>query len=107
MAIQSKTRKEKNIALAISIDTYNAVYERDNGCVLCQRLGVPKNYVNLLECHHFVPRSKLGMGIEENLVMLCKIHHMQETKYRSELEQYMKEHYDNWNKDNLVYKKWS
>ena len=36
MATQSKTRKEKINALAISTDTYNTVYERDGGCILCR-----------------------------------------------------------------------
>jgi hypothetical protein len=45
------------------------------------------------------------MGIEENLVMLCKYHHLEETAYRKDIEKYLKQQYPHWNKERLVFKK--
>ena len=65
----SKTRKAKTQALAISTDTYNEVYERDNGsCILCMEYGVHEKMFSTsvippLEMHHFVSRGRLGMEI--------------------------------------------
>jgi hypothetical protein len=49
----------------ISTRTKKTVYERDNGlCVVCGRRGVPDA--------HYIPRSKGGLGIEQNIVTLCR-----------------------------------
>lgn len=112
--MKSQTNKDKIEALKINNDTYNKVLERDNGdCILCQLYGKHKNRVEaektgfpiLLECHHFIPRSQLGMGIEQNLVMICKWHHIEETKWRDKIENYLKSKYANWNKEELKFKK--
>lgn len=107
MAI-SKTRKNKQNALAISTDTYNEVHERDGNCALCKTIGLPKiaNTFNMFECHHFIPRSRLGMGIPQNLVMLCKPHHDKVNFYKKELEEYMKSQYEDWDEESLRYKKY-
>lgn len=43
-----------------------AVWERDHGrCVVCG------NTYNVMPNAHFIPRSKGGLGIEENIVTLC------------------------------------
>jgi hypothetical protein len=101
-------RQRKTEALKISTETYNKVYERDKGCIICKKAIHPKiiegNYAPL-ECHHFVSRAKLGMGIEENLVMLCKYHHLEETTYRKDIEKYLKKQYPHWNRERLVFKK--
>lgn len=109
----SKARNKKRKALKISNETYNKVYNRDTGCVLCKTIGIhPKvqkrveqGLPTVLECHHFVSRGKLGMGIEENLVMLCKCHHQEESTHRSDIENYLKSQYDNWNKKDLIFNK--
>ena len=103
------SRQRKTEALKIDTETYNKVYERDKGCIICKTKIHDKiiegNYAPL-ECHHFISRAKLGMGIEENLVMLCKYHHIEETTYRQQIEQYLKGQYPHWNKERLVYKKY-
>lgn len=96
-------------ATKITTNTYNIVFERDKGCVLCLALGIHKNLlkggINVLECHHYTSRGKLGLGIEQNLVMLCKYHHQEETKYREEIKKYLQSKYPNWNEEDLKYKK--
>ena len=52
----------------ISTRTKKAVYDRDNGlCVVCGRRGFPDA--------HYVPRFKGGLGIEENIVTMCRVCH--------------------------------
>ena len=111
MAI-SKTRKNKQNALTISTDTYNEVYERDNGsCILCMEYGVhdkmfSTSMIPPVEMHHFIGRGRLGMGIPENLVLLCKYHHQEETKHREKIKQYLQSKYDDWIEERLVFKKY-
>lgn len=85
-----------------------AVMERDQGvCVLCwQNNGVPNA--------HFISRAHGGKGIEENIVTLCLSCH---DKYdhgiradreimRGRIREYLKDHYSDWNEDDLIYRKW-
>ncbi|MDR0905652.1 MAG: HNH endonuclease [Oscillospiraceae bacterium] len=47
----------------------NIVFERDSyTCILCNNAAS--------DAHHFVPRSRGGRDIPENLVALCHGHHM-------------------------------
>ena len=78
----------------ISTRTKKAVYDRDNGlCVVCGRRGFPDA--------HYVPRFKGGLGIEENLVTLCrechdKFDHGDEPTMITigiKVRNYLKEHY--------------
>lgn len=64
---------------------------------------------------HFIPKSKLGLGIEQNGVECCRWHHHQldngNLGLRKEMLKIMEEHlksiYPNWDKSKLVYKKGS
>ena len=108
--MMKSSRDRKTAALKITTEVYNKVYNRDGGkCILCtlepHKKVLEGNYVPL-ECHHFISRAKLGMAIEENLVMLCKYHHLEEAFYRKEIEYYLKGQYPHWDKDKLVYKKY-
>ena len=107
MAKISPTRRRRQQALKITTETYNTVYERDNGgCVLCAILGIhPKITSNpILELHHYISRGRSGMGIEENLLLLCKYHHIEETLYRKEIQKYLQSKYIEWNEDKLTFK---
>ncbi len=88
------------------------VWERDGGrCVVCgSRIAMPNA--------HFIPRSKGGLGIEENIVTLCtefaecKCHRkfdfgtaQEQLEIGHKIEAYLKSKYPNWNKENLIYKK--
>ena len=63
---------------------------------------------------HFIPRSQGGLGIEQNGVLGCRYHHMLldngNKGLRDEMLQIMEEHlrmsYQNWNREELIYKKW-
>lgn len=63
---------------------------------------------------HFVPKSKLGLGIEENGVEGCRYHHSLldngNKGLRDEMlkimEKYLKSKYPNWSKNNLIYRKY-
>lgn len=108
-------------ATRISQETANRVANRDKYCCLFCRENyqtLNKNRANL-ECNvfdiaHFIPRSKGGLGIEENLVFLCRYHHslMDNGNFglRQEMlekvEEYLKRKYPDWEKERLTYKKW-
>lgn len=82
------------------------VHERDNGrCVVCGLAGMPNA--------HFIPRSKGGKGIPENIVTLCLYchHNYDNGNLREEIgnriREYLKSKYgDSWNEEKLIYNKW-
>ena len=93
----------------IRVDVKKAVWIRDNyRCIFCGTL-VPISCANA----HYIPRSAGGLGIEKNIVTACnKCHHEQDnglnTKIYDEfVENYLKNKYSNWNKDDLIYKKYA
>ena len=102
-------------------ETAEKVRERDNfSCLFC-RMGYHtqgKNLSNLefniFDIAHYINRSQGGLGIEENLILLCRYHHHLldngSKGLREEMltfiEKYLKFTYPNWNKEDLVYKKW-
>ena len=78
-------------ALAITKTVKEAVYKRDCGqCVLCGKPGLPEA--------HYIPRSQGGLGIEQNIVTLCRPCHdkMDSTTARESLLRRVKEHLDLW-----------
>lgn len=94
-------------ACAISTKTKKIIYERDDGlCVFCKRVGLPEA--------HYIPRSKGGLGIEQNVVTLCRACHtrfdqgsIDDRKLIGEkIREHLKEHYPDWNEEDLVYKKY-
>lgn len=98
-------KSERTKALAISAKVKKIVYERDGGrCVLCgSSQGLPEA--------HYIPRSAGGLGIEENVVTLCRKCHnrLDQTCERAELLERVKAHLDIWYPNFLdadrVYKK--
>lgn len=92
--------KYTNISAAVK----KAVYIRDNGrCVLCGKPGDPW-------CH-VIPRSKGGLGREENVVTLCLDCHRcydQGTERKALyaiLVAYLKGFYPDWNREDMIYRK--
>lgn len=82
-------KSKRTIALAISAAVKAKVRERDGGsCVLCGKRGSPEA--------HYIPRSKSGLGIEQNIVTLCdKCHYrLDQTTQRKELLPIVKEYLD-------------
>ena len=91
-------------ATAITPKVRAAVEERDNyQCIYCGRIGRGEG--------HFIKRSQGGLGIEENLVTVCRECHFQmddglsRDMYIEKAESYLKSIYADWDRSKLVYKK--
>lgn len=93
-------------ALAIPYEVKAAVYKRDDRCcVWCGRPGSPNA--------HFIPRSKSGLGIEENVLTLCPLCHQlfdngaakDRRRMAAYFREYLKAHYEDWDESNLYYRK--
>ena len=93
-------------ALAISRKVKTAVFERDNGCCIwCGRPGLPEA--------HYIPRSRGGLGVEENILTLCRLHHNEYDRSTREqwecmgdyFRKYLKEKYPAWDESKLIYRK--
>lgn len=98
----SKSQRTK--ALEIPPKVKNAVYERDGGaCIWCAKRGQPNA--------HYIPRSRGGLGIEQNILTLCWDCHMayDQTGNRERMgdffKGYLKSKYPDWDEENLIYKK--
>ena len=60
--MKSKRSKATDIPMSVK----KKVWERDCGrCVVCG------NHCNVMPNAHYIPRSKGGLGIEENIITLC------------------------------------
>lgn len=99
----SKSQRTK--ALEIPPRVKEAVYERDGGaCIWCAKQGQPNA--------HYIPRSRGGLGIEENILTLCWDCHMKydQTDNRERMgvffKGYLKSKYADWDETKLVYKKY-
>ena len=104
MVIGMASKRSK--ACDISPKVRNEVLGRDNcQCIIC---GEKHN----LQIAHYVSRARLGLGIPQNLATMCLSCHFQydNGKYHKEIKEafreYLKAHYDNWNEQELTYKKW-
>lgn len=94
-------------ACDISPKVREEVLKRDNNrCIIC---GVNHG----LQIAHYVSRARLGLGIPQNLAVMCAECHFQfdNGKLHTEIEkpfrEHLKAHYEDWNKEDLIYKKWS
>lgn len=103
----SKTNKITK-ATAIPKEVKLKVWERDNRkCIFCHK-SVPWNCAT----SHYIKRSHLGLGIEEDIFTACPTchHEFDDTTKREYMlhnaKKYLMSKYDNWNEETLVYKKW-
>lgn len=94
-------------ACDISPKVRQEVLERDNHqCIIC---GSNQN----LQIAHYISRGRLGLGIPQNLGVMCVSCHYSydngkfHKEVKKEFEDYLKAHYEDWNEKDLVYKKWS
>jgi len=94
-------------ACAISQNTKHIVEMRDEGmCIICGRPGLPEA--------HFIPRSRGGLGIEQNIVTLCRDCHRRFDQGTAEeheqikkiIELYLRGIYPDWNEESCIYDKW-
>lgn len=100
-------KSERAKACAITASTKKKVFARDDGrCIICGRPGNPEA--------HYIRRSKGGLGIEQNIVTLCRPCHerfdqgnAEEVKeYRKLIKKYLESKYEGWNEEDLYYSKW-
>lgn len=97
-------KSKRTKACEIKPEVRKAVEERDDHlCIFCGRWGRGEG--------HFVRRSQGGLGIEQNVITVCrKCHHemdngMNRVQYISYAESYLRDHYEDWNISDLVYHK--
>ena len=99
--------------------TIQTICERDGMCYFC-RMGYHQESKNLFDYQiwdimHIVPKSSLGLGVEENGVLGCRYHHSLmdngnqglRDEMTGMLEQYMKDQYPGWNRQRVIYQKYS
>ena len=84
-----------------------AVWKRDKKrCIYCGNCEAMPNA-------HYIPRSKGGLGIEKNIVTLCRNCHYNFDQtdlrpyYKEFIQEYLKSCYKDWKKEDLVYTKWT
>lgn len=98
--------KKRTKATSIPPKVREEVEERDNHC--CIFCGSP----NARGEAHFIRRSQGGLGIPQNLLTLCRIHHRLfdesdfSDMYKQKAREYLKSKYPGWNEEDLVYNKW-
>lgn len=91
-------------ALMIPKAVKDKVYERDSGCcIFCCRQGLPEA--------HYISRAHGGLGIEENVVTVCRRCHdlMGNSSERpimlEHAKEYLKAKYPDWDEEKLIYRK--
>ena len=94
-------------ATGISAEMRAKVYARDSfdGCPCCIICGRPYPQI-----HHYIERSRGGLGIEENLVCLCatchaRLHGSQYRVMTSHIRRYLMNKYPYWNERALIKEK--
>ena len=101
--MSSKHKRTK--ACAIYPDVRYRLLERDGlCCIFCGKVGLPEA--------HIIPRSQGGLGVEENLITVCRECHYKldhTTERKKMLDQaikYLKKFYPNWKREDFIYDKW-
>jgi 5-methylcytosine-specific restriction endonuclease McrA len=101
MSYKSKRSKACDIPQKVR----EIVGERDGHCcIVCGRQGVPNA--------HYISRARGGLGIPQNIVTLCPRCHneydngKERAKYKVVIKDYLQAHYDGWNEEDLIYRKW-
>lgn len=99
---------KRSKACDISPKVKEVVWSRDSQkCIYCGK-WVPKTCANA----HFIARSHSGLGVEQNILTLCPNCHFnydnsdKRKEYREIFKQYLKEKYQDWSEEDLVYNKW-
>lgn len=99
-------KSKRSKAMDVSHKTRLEVFERENyRCLLCGDIGT--------DCAHYLSRgAKGGLGIPENLVLLCRKCHFEldQTPKRKELlliiKHYLELKYPGFQDKDRVYNKW-
>jgi Restriction endonuclease len=101
--LEMKSKRSK--ACDISAKTKLIVWNRDGGkCILCESSVAMPNA-------HYIPRSKGGLGIEQNVVTLCIGCHfkldqtIQRKELLKEVKEHLDKHYPDFTDEQRIYKK--
>lgn len=104
------SRSKRTKAVDISQKVRQEVYARDNlRCISC------RSPYNLQVAHIYLSRAKGGLGVKENLAILCIHCHLNydsgkdkdRVKVERKVYNYMERHYGKPDIEKLKYKKWS
>ena len=97
-----KSTKDCDISTAVKA----TVWGRDHGqCILCESAAAKPNA-------HYIPRSQLGLGIEQNIVTLCWKCHMDydgvdRVALGTRIKKYLDDHYPGFPNEARYYKKFN
>lgn len=116
--MKTQTKKKLSSRMEFTAKERRKIHERDRErCVFCEMgYQMPEDpaYCRTgLQIMHIVPRSQLGMGVEQNGALGCVYHHTMmdngNTGHRKEmqtiLEDRMKRLYPGWSRESVTYKK--
>lgn len=99
-------KSKRSKACDISQKVKQIVWERDcHRCIIC---GSSQALPNA----HYIPRSKGGLGIEQNIVTLClnchyKTDHTTDRVIMLEkIKSHLQSKYEGWSEQKLYYRKW-
>ena len=111
-------KKKLTRNLEFTAKARKAIHKRDNEtCVFCAAgYELPEDLAycqTALQIMHIVPRSQLGMGVEQNGALGCVWHHQMmdngNLENRKEmirmLEERMRRIYPGWNRESVTYRK--
>ena len=97
--------KKSTGACDISPSVRKEVVERDGGeCIIC---GCGRG----IEIAHYQSRGRLGLGVPQNLACLCRRCHYNydngnlHREIKNLFREHLKAHYEDWNENDLVYRK--
>lgn len=92
-------------ACAIPKDVKQRVYERDKGrCIFCGAPGLSEA--------HVISRAHGGMGIEQNIVTVCRNCHermdngIMRSAYQRAAVEYLQNIYPEWRKEDVIFDKY-
>lgn len=98
-------KSKRSRACDITAKVKRAVWERDgHRCIICGSSSAMPNA-------HYIPRSKGGLGIEQNIVTLCQnCHYMTDQSinrpyYLAFIKAYLEKHYPGFSDRERVYRK--
>lgn len=117
---QEKMMTKRTRRLQFSTKEKKKVYERDNGqCIFCgMHYHMECTYTMLYDIKdvmHYINKSAGGLGIEQNGVLGCRYHHNLldngnkglRIEMLAIMETYLRQQYKDWNKESLIYRKYS
>ena len=106
--------------LQFDTKTRQKIYIRDNGtCIFCRMgyhmEGASGMMIDINDIMHFIPKSQMGLGIEQNGALGCRYHHSLldngnkglRQEMLGKFEAYLKSLYPGWDRKRLTYQKYS